>query len=490
MADMTATNQQVKKLMKEKGVMGIGKAALKAQMSEKTARKYVKAGKLPSELKKERVHRTRDDPFEAVWPEIDQQMHASRGKLQAKTILAYLIGRYPDKHNHSQLRTLQRLLKKWRCLHGEPKPVIFRQELHPGRQSQSDWTHMKSLGVTIEGKAYPHLIFHFILPYSRHETIMICHTESYDTLSRGFEKAVTEIGGVCEEHRTDNLSAATKAFGKRRVFTEKWASYLAHYQVKPSRNNPGESHENGSIEKSHDLFKTDVAQQLLLRGTFNFATIEDYEAFLEAIKNRRNAVHRERFEEEKAVLRALPSTHYNEVETAVVMQVPPTSLIRIQQNVYSVPSRFIGHKLQAYVYRDFIDLYWGTNKVLTLPKIEEGASINYRHIIDSLIRKPGAFKNYQYRECLYPSIAFRLAYDVFAKSLDNASSAYCDLLKLASMEDEHEVECAIKLLLEANQIPNKAAVVALIGKKPQITEVYVDQPQLDCYDSLLEMEAM
>lgn len=484
---MTATNKQVKKLMKEKEIMGIGKAALRAQMSEKTARKYINAGKLPSELKKERMHRTRVDPFEADWPEIEQQMQVSNGKIEAKTLFASLMER-SQRYNKGQLRTLQRHLQEWRCLHGKAKEVIFRQELHPGRQSQSDWTHMKSLGIIIAGKAYPHLLFHFILPYSRHETIMICQTENYDTLSRGFEKAVKEIGGVCAEHRTDNLSAATKAFGKSRVFTEKWTNCLAHYGVKPSRNNPGESHENGSIEKSHDLFKSDVEQQLLLRGSSNFATTEDYEAFLEAIKNRRNATRRERFEEEKATLRGIPSTPYNEVEI-VVIKVPPTSLIRIQRNVYSVPSRFIGNQLKAYVYRDNINLRFGTKDVLTLPKIEEGASINYQHIIDSLIRKPGAFKDYQYRECLYPSINFRRAYDVFVENLTNASKVYCELLKLAAMENEHEVECAIGLLLEANQMPTKAAVVDLIAK-PKNTEVYVDQPQLDCYNSLLEMEVM
>ena len=130
----------------------------------------------------------------------------SSGKLEAKTILQYLLEKYPERYSRKNLRTLQRRLKHWRCEYGPSKAVIFRQLLEPGRQSQSDWTHMGSLCIMISGQDYKHLLYHFMLPYSRYETIMICHSESYDSLTRGFELAVQEIGGLCLEHRTDNLT--------------------------------------------------------------------------------------------------------------------------------------------------------------------------------------------------------------------------------------------------------------------------------------------
>ena len=104
------------------------------------------------------------------------------------------------------------------------------------------------------------------------------------------------------EHRTDNLSAATKRCGGSREFTERWEELLAHYNVKPSRNNPGVSHENGSVEKSHDTFKQAVNQHLLLRGSRNFADLKDYELFLTNIKEKRNSSRKERLAEELAHL--------------------------------------------------------------------------------------------------------------------------------------------------------------------------------------------
>ncbi|WP_342225478.1 hypothetical protein [Rickettsia endosymbiont of Urophora cardui] len=140
-------------------------------------------------------------------------MLESAPELQATTILAYLTAKYHGNYNGKQLRCLQKRLKQWRAAHGKDKTVIFLQNILPGKQSQSDWTNMNQLGICIGGQPYPHLLFHFMLPYSCWETFSICHSESFDTLASGFEKAVWELGGVLPEHRTDNLSAATKQCG-------------------------------------------------------------------------------------------------------------------------------------------------------------------------------------------------------------------------------------------------------------------------------------
>jgi hypothetical protein len=481
---MTVTNEQVKKLMIESSKIGISGAALKARMSEKTARKYRKLGKLPSELRYKREYRTRIDHFEGDWDEVSGMLQVSDGKLEAKTIMQYLIEKYPDQYKSKHLRTLQRKIKQWHCEYGRDKPVIFRQDLTPGRQSQSDWTHMDACGVTIAGQPFKHLLFHFMLPYSRHETVMVCYTESYETLSRGFEQAVEEIDGLCLEHRTDNLTAATQKSGGSRVFTKRWKSLLAHYDVTPSRNNPGESHENGSVEKSHDLFKKAVVQQLLLRGSNNFASLKEYEAFVFKLKDKRNAERHERFMEEKKLLKRLPPGAFNEA-SMIKVRVNPSSLIRLQNSTYSVPSRLIGSMLDAYIYRDHIDLYFGRSKVATLPRAEDGIQIDYRHIIGSLIRKPGAFESYQYKAALYPNVSFRLAYDALKAGFSSASKRYCELLHLAKMEGEHDVTSAIDLLLEAHLLPDKMAVLDLISKARTPLKVTVNRPLLKNYDGLL-----
>jgi hypothetical protein len=75
------SNAQVRKLMEEMSKHGqIGQAAMKADMDRKTARKYVEAGMLPSEMARPRDWRTRPDPFEEHWPELE--MIPLRGYLR------------------------------------------------------------------------------------------------------------------------------------------------------------------------------------------------------------------------------------------------------------------------------------------------------------------------------------------------------------------------------------------------------------------------
>jgi len=249
--------------MKQKNQMTQERAALKAGMSRKTAGKYLNQGKLPSEMKKAREYKTRKDPFEEVWPKLQEMLQNAPG-LEAKTLLEWLLGQaYNPPFHMGQLRSLQRKIRRWRIEKGPDKSVIFPQNIQPGRQSQSDYTCMNRLKIQIKGEDFPHLLFHFMLPYSCWETISICFSESFESLATGYSKAVWELGGVLPEHRTDNLTAATHQFGGKRKFNESWEACLAHHGAIASRNNPRESHENGSVEKSNDLFKREIEQQLL-----------------------------------------------------------------------------------------------------------------------------------------------------------------------------------------------------------------------------------
>ncbi len=74
------------------------------------------------------------------------------------------------------------------------------------------------------------------------------------------DELVKNLKNVAPEHRTDNLTAATQAMGSQREFTDRWQQFMAHYAVTPTTNNPGVSHENGSVEKSHDTFQSQTCQ--------------------------------------------------------------------------------------------------------------------------------------------------------------------------------------------------------------------------------------
>ena len=485
---MTTTNQQVKLLMKHTKNNKQEVAAAKAGMDVKTARKYLNNEGLPSELEKTHSWRTKANPFEKDWPEVVAMLENAPG-LQAKTIMDYLLRKQPPAYKPGQLRTLQRHVQQWRSEHGKNKAVIFCQNIKPGMQSQSDFTSMNALNITIATVPYKHLLFHFMLPYSHWESIFICFSETFDNLAYGFEKAVWELGYVAPEHRTDNLSAAVKNMGCRRTFTERWQQVMKHYEVDPTTNNPGVSHENGSVEKSHDTLKIAIEQHLLLRGHRDFPIQKDYQNFLNTIIKSRNDYRQDRLAEEISKLQELPGNKWHAPQLFQV-RVSPSSIVNILGCSYSVPSRLISYSLKAYVYPNEIMLFYGNKRLQIMKRVQAGEDpvIDYRHIIDSLIRKPHAFANYQYKEALFPRLCFRKAYD--SLQIDgpiNADKAYLKLLQLAKVQSEQSVSMAIELLLEAQQVPTSEKVKELIDTYQQErAKVIVKQPDLRQYDALLQ----
>jgi hypothetical protein len=462
-------------------------AAAKAGMDVKTARKYIQSGELPSEMQKVHNWKTRPDVFEEHWPEIAKMLELAPG-LQAKTLMDNFISRYPEKYNQSHLRTLQRRVRNWRAQQGESKAVIFRQDIKPAKQSQSDFTNMNELKITIHAQPFNHLLFHFMLPYSRWESIYLCFSESFEAMLTGYEKAVWELGCVAKEHRTDNLTAATKAMGSRREFTERWQQVMEHYRVTPTTNNPGISHENGSVEKSHDTLKKAIEQALLLRGSRDFPTQKAYLQFIENIVVSRNLHRKALLGVELEKLQELPDRKWH-APMVIRARVSSGSIIQILDVPYTVPSRLIHYTLKAYIYPDEIILFYGNKPLQRMPREHNKtlSGINYRHIIDSLVRKPAAFANYRYHEALFPRLCFRCAYDALRLKMPaNADKNYLKLLQLAKNHSEQEVSEAIELLLEERQLPTAQAVNDLIQffQKEKLN-VAVHQPKLTDYDALL-----
>jgi len=383
------------------------------------------------------------------------------------------------------LRTLQRRFQQWRALNGKNKDVIFCQNHVSGVQSQSDYTKMDDLMITFAGQHFKHLLFHFMLVFSRWEMVSICYEESFASLSEGYEHAVWSLGKVAPEHRTDNLSAATKKADSSREFTEKWLKVMNHYGVTPSRNNPGESHENGSIEKSHDLFKTAVDQRLMLRGSRDFKNLAEYWDFLLQVLVSRNAPRKEALALEIAKLKDLPNDKWS-MPRILPVRVNPSSTVQIDSVPYSVPSRLISYVLMAHIFYNKIKLYYGQRCLQEMPKHQGTAGINYRHIIDSLIRKPGAFANYQYREALFPRLCFRRTYDeLITHSQSGGTKQYLEILQLAKMHEEQQVVAGLELLLEQKTLPLPEKVKSLLDLPVVVPFIKIEQPQLTVYDQLL-----
>ena len=446
---------------------------------------------MPSELKKDRTWRTRKDPFEDVWEDIASMLTINPG-LEAKTLFEDLQRRNPSRYEDGQLRTLQRRIKRWRAEQGPSKEIFFAQIHKPGELCQSDYTHMDQLGITISGVPFNHLIYHFVLTYSNWETGSICFSESFESLSEGLQNALWELGGVPIKHRTDCLSSAVNKACNPEEFTRRYQDLVDHYSISPCKTNPGSPHENGDVEQRNYRFKKAVDQALLLRGLRNFENRTEYENFLRKLFIQLNAGRNKRFMQEQAVLRRLPKRRIDSCKHQK-MKVGPSSTIRVNNNAYSVDSRLIGETIQARLYMERLEIWYGQKKIDTIPRLlgEGKYKINYRHMIDSLIRKPGAFENYRYHDALFPTSRFRIAYDSLKKRYTQRSAAkqYLSILYLAAKESETSVDNALKIIIDENMAICKEEIQILMqSNKPdcKATDIYIPAIDLTCYDLLLQ----
>ena len=489
---MAKTKNEVRIYMKHRVTHNQEISAAKAGMTAKTGRKYEKNKDLINEKKQARDYKTRPDPF-AEHDEYIKQLFIKSPELHSKTILDHLRATFPHvNYDMSQLRTLSRRIKPLRLIYGKAKEVFFPQEILPGIESQSDWTHMDELNINIAGQHLKHYLFHFMLPYSCWESVRLCYSESFDSLAQGYNKAATELGGVTPYHKTDNSSTATKKATSGRNYTDRYTELLEHYQVSARRNNPGKGNENGSVEKSHDLFKTAVNQALLIRGSREFANLEDYQIFLEVLVTKRNLERGSKLAEEYKLLNPLPSKPYIYTELKEV-SVNKFSLIRINNCNYSVPSKYIGNKLDAVIGCDEISLYYQDQLMLSMPKIVAGNQINYIHLIDNLIRKPGAFKNYKYRDSLYPNPVYKQTYELLEQDSTSHVKDYLNVLYLAKYYGQQAVTTLLQDRLNIGDLVKfitsgefEKQIKVVPAAQPQVVEGSVlKQPSLAAFDKLL-----
>jgi hypothetical protein len=485
---------QVRKLMKLlSSGLPLSKAALSVGIDAKTARKYRNAGPPPGPDRAPHPWRTRPDPFAAVWDELRAMLEVNPG-LQAQTLFAFLQRQYPGQFAPGQLRTLQQQLKAWRALEGPAKEVFFPQEHPPGQLAASDFCHLTALAVTLAGQPFDHLLYHFVLTHSNWETGRICFSESFESLSAGLQAALWELGGVPQRHRTDSLSAAVQPLEGREPFTRRYAELLAHYGLAGEHIQPGKAHENGDVEQRHHRFKVALDQALMLRGSRDFADREAYARFLRELFAQLNAPRQGRLGAERARLRPLPPARL-EVARWLGATVGPASTIRVLKNTYSVPSRLIGEGVRVRIEVERLEVWYGQRRVERLPRLrgQDQYHINYRHIIGWLVKKPGAFPQYRFREALYPTSRFRMAYDALvAQQPQRGVREYLGLLHLAARESEQGVDDALRTLLTSEQpisVPRVKQLLAAASALPPATAVHVAPVDLGRYDALLTAEA-
>ena len=211
----------------------------------------------------------------------------------------------------------------------------------------------------------------------------------------------------------------------------------------------------------------------------------------EVVEVWRNRAAAPRLLEERARLRPLPSTaipSYTRYES----KVRRWSTIRVAHRTYSVPARLMGHTVEARVYADVVEVRYHDQVVQTMPRLrkEDEHKIDYRHVIGWLVRKPGAFARYRYREDLFPSVTFRRAYDRLQETHGaRADIEYLRLLRLATRVGERPVTDAVTTLLDLPAVFDYAAVEHCVAPPTiAIPTVHIPRPNLRLYDALLTRE--
>ena len=354
-----------------------------------------------------------------------------------------------------------------------------------------DFTHCGELGVTIGGEPFRHLLFHLVLSHSGWSDEEVCFGETFGALVKGLQGALWELGGVPRVVRTDNLSAATHELrdSRGRAMNARYEAVLAHYGVEHTRTNPRSSHENGVVEQGHHRLNNAIDQALILRGSRDFESVDEYSEFVRGVVDRRNRLVGSRLKRERHHLRPLPPAPVPEYAN-YRCRVRRWSTIRVANRTYSVPSRLIGMEVDIRLYSDHIEVYYKGHLVESMERIHGSgeARIDYRHIIGSLVRKPGAFARYRFREQMFPTQSFRLAYDALRGwKGERADVEYVRILHLAATTMESKVDRVLRSLLESGLRFDYATVRRLSAPAPPpVPELKLaGSVDLGVYDRLL-----
>ena len=499
MSGLHITDQQVGRYMDERksGATQVV-AAARAGISEASGRR-IERGRTPAGQRPIRHYRTRTDPFQEVWRTDVVPILERAPLIRATTVLEELQRLHPGRFPDRLLRTLQRHVAHWRATEGPERELIFRQEHPPGRQALSDFTHANTFTVTLAGKPFAHMLYHFWMAFSGWQYVRVIQGgESFTALTEGLQDALWQLGGVPREHRTDRLSAAYRNLDAGTApdddAAKGYAAFCQHYGMAPTRNNNGVAHENGSVEAAHGHLKTSIKEALELRGNSDFADLAAYQAFLAELIARKNARRADAVTLELKALQTLPRHRTTDFSVATVTVVR-SGTITVRGVLYSVPSRLVGTRLKVHIYDSHIICYLGTTPVLDLLRLHKRDAdkamrrVDYRHLIGSLVKKPQAFRHSVFRSDLFPRDVFRRAWEVLDQKLDprKACRVYVGLLHLAAMHAAEEaLSDHLAAVLDRDEVPDLEHARAAVAPVPTATPaINVRAPNLKAYDSLL-----
>jgi hypothetical protein len=310
------------------------------------------------------------------------------------------------------------------------------------------------------------------------------------------------LAKLLRKHREDLLRFldhdfvdATNNLAEREELTKRYQALCEHYGMRPTRNNTGVSHENGAIEARQASLKRALDQGLLLRGSREFDDLPAYEQFLAETVRRLNARCARAWEAERPSLQPLPVRRTADFEE-MDARVSKFGVFSAKGVLYSVPSRLSGQRLKVRLHSTHLDAWLGGVKVFECERLHASAAdrhprrIDWRHMLPSLKRKPGAFARWVLRDAMFPRSEYAQAWEHISQALPERAACrlMVDLLDLADRANV-VAELAIELgrLLDKAELPDIDVLKDRFAPRPaQMPHVVVVLPSAAVYDELLE----
>ncbi|RLA63085.1 MAG: IS21 family transposase, partial [Epsilonproteobacteria bacterium] len=412
-------------------------------VSRRSVIRYLKDGHIPQYSRKTKSNRI--DPMLEFYDEVKAKL-----ELEPKLPLNELYEFISLKGYQGSERTLRRKTRDLR-ISLRNNEVFFQRKVNPGEIMEGDFTEFY---ITIGGIRRKIYLWVTSLPYSNSYWATPYYHCSFEAFADGSVQSFNEFSGIAKKYRLDNLSPAVAKIlsGKDRVVTTRYAQFQKHYEFEQDFCNPGKGNEKGNVEANNKFIKKKINARISLNN-LSFASIEAFKEFVWEVcrdHNQKESVQQKFLEEG---LLKLPEAAFKCFRTEVV-SVNKYSLFNLSKtgHLYSVPSKYIGLSLECRVYPSHVEIIFDGDIVCDHKRIygPRGlVSIQVEHVISALIKKPGAMKDWKYREVLFERPAWRNFYNKIIEK-GGKDKDYLKCLKLINKHGRDLITVAMELSMEGD----------------------------------------
>jgi len=353
-------------------------------LSRNTIRRYVRARVVPVPRPRSppRAAPAREQVAEAaaaIWAS-RRTFTAGKQRLTATRLWELL----RDDGHEVGARTVRRLVASFRNAEREVTvPLVYAA----GDLAQVDFFEV---WVDVAGVRQKAWLFLMRLMHSGRDFTMVCAQQDTTWFLAAHVAAFTHFAGIVAAVAYDNLSAAVAKIliGAPRVVRPRFAAMVAHYAIEARFCRPGEGHDKGGVESRGGH----VRWQHLVpvpRGQ----TLEEISAALQIrvdAQHARDPARTAAWEDERRALRAVPEPFDGRQVRAV--QLRHHASHAVAGGHYSIPSRWCGHTVDLFVGTNTVSFARG-DEVVCHPRVPFGGrSVDYRHLLLPLSRKPQALR--------------------------------------------------------------------------------------------------